>query len=516
MPSKTNGTKLLSVKIKLSETAKSLQESIAVKLEVETEKIKVIANGKVLLTEKSLLEQGVKNNKQIMALLMEDESGTAEDPYARIKKIRSEAETVLKSQNSGFLSIEDQSGKSIHLPENERKAIIMSLLLYEKGRVQLKNEKFSDALLLFLEADAELNLCNSQLVQAVDNVALLNLDIVWCYLNLKSLMQLPDADKRLKICEESFKRSYGENLSRVKSVKGSSENEKSLFARLHLLQGILYFHQNRRQEAAVMMDIAEREMSALKVDPASVMMLMEMGYTRSEAVTGLRSAFNSIDGAVNVILERRQAFAESRKSGNKEKVIKDFLSSLSLKANPRSVMTLSEMGFAKELCALALQKCNDDIQQALNMLQTGQNELKAELVNIIKPDKEVVQKLVALGFDAKIVENILKMNVNDFQQTLDALLEMQKEFGFPQTLMSEIAAAGPSSSSSASAGPSNAPNTTEEDKKKAEAEKTAAEQAAYDELRSDLDHLDDDDEYLTFSLEKEEALLLQYRNALRN
>lgn len=95
----------------------------------------------------------------------------------------------------------------------------MALLLYEKGRVQLKIDNFSDALILFLEADEELKNCNSKLVQSVDNVALLNLDIVWCYLNLKSIMQLPDAENRLWIVEENFKRSYGENLSRVQSVK---------------------------------------------------------------------------------------------------------------------------------------------------------------------------------------------------------------------------------------------------------------------------------------------------------
>lgn len=514
IPSKTNGTKLLTIKIKLSETAKNLQEAIAAKLEVENGScLKVIANGQVLDSEKTLLEQGVKNNKQIMALMTEDDAGNAEDPYARIKKIRSEAETVLKSQNTGFLSIEDQSGKSIHLPENERRSIIMALLLYEKGRVQLKNDKFSDALLLFLEADAELNLCNSSLVQSVDNVALLNLDIVWCYLNLKSLMQLPDAESRLKICEENFKRSYGENLSRVKSVKGSSENEKGLIARLHLMQGILYFHQNRRQEASVLMDMAEREIAALKVNPSSVTLLMEMGYSHSEAVTGLRSAFNSLDRAVNFILERRLAFEAARKDGKKENAIKDFLKGIGLTANPRSVITLSEMGFSKELCALALQKCNDDLQQALNLLQTNQNELKAELVNVIKPDKDVLEQLTALGFDPKTVETFLKMNVNNFQQTLDALLEMQNDFSLPQGLVSDVAS---TSSAPPTAGPSNSANTSAEDKKKAEAEKIAAEQTAFNELRNDLDHLEDDDEYLTVTLEKEEALLLQYKNALKN
>lgn len=155
--------------------------------------------------------------------------------------------------------------------------IFRSLLLYEKGRVQLKKEKFSDALILFLEADEELKTCNSKLVQSVDNVALLNLDIVWCYLNLRSIMQLPDAEARLKVCEDNFKRSYGENLSRVQSVKGSSENEKTLIARLQLMKAVLLFHQNRRLEAQSMIAVAEQSIQALKVNETSMELLIEMG-----------------------------------------------------------------------------------------------------------------------------------------------------------------------------------------------------------------------------------------------
>lgn len=371
----------------------------------------------------------------------------------------------------------------------------------------MKNDKFSDALILFLEADDELKFCNSQLVQSVDNVALLNLDIVWCYLNLKSITQLPDAENRLRICEENFKRSYGENLSRVQTVKGSSENEKTLITRLRLMQGILYFHQNRREEAKVMIAMAERDIQALKVDEHSVAMLIEMGYTRAESVNGLRSSFNSIDGAVNFILDRRQKFAESRIEGSIERGIQKFLEGLGIKANPRSVSTLSAMGFPKELCAFALQKSNDDITQALNLLQCNQEQLKAEMFKVIKPNEEHLEKLVSLGFDKFVVENILKLNVNDFQQALEALLATQSSPDFlPQMMEAIDEAGGPSTSSNAQD-----PGTSSQADKKL---RKLAEKAAFDNLTNDLDHLEDDDEYLTTTLEKEEALLFQYKSAL--
>ena len=60
------------------------------------------------------------------------------------------------------------------------------------------------------------------LLDKVDNYGLLNLDIVWCYLHLKSVHYLSDAEKRLQICDETFRKCYGPNLERVKALKGTS------------------------------------------------------------------------------------------------------------------------------------------------------------------------------------------------------------------------------------------------------------------------------------------------------
>ena len=68
---------------------------------------------------------------------------------------------------------------------------------------------------------------------------LLNLDISWCYLRIGNLNELPNAQERLKECENNFKKSYGENLERVMALKGNSSSEAVLYVRLHLLQGIL-------------------------------------------------------------------------------------------------------------------------------------------------------------------------------------------------------------------------------------------------------------------------------------
>lgn len=81
--------------------------------------------------------------------------------------------------------MEDQAGNAIHLPPAERRSIMFALSLHEKGIAALKKKRYSEALVLFLEADCEYNNCNSTLLESVDNYGLLNLDIVWCYLCLR-------------------------------------------------------------------------------------------------------------------------------------------------------------------------------------------------------------------------------------------------------------------------------------------------------------------------------------------
>lgn len=81
--------------------------------------------------------------------------------------------------------MEDQDGNIIHLPREEKRAIMMALAIHEKGRGAFKRDDFNEALIFLLEADCEYRSCNSTLLESVDNYALLNLDIVWCYVMLK-------------------------------------------------------------------------------------------------------------------------------------------------------------------------------------------------------------------------------------------------------------------------------------------------------------------------------------------
>lgn len=62
-------------------------------------------------------------------------------------------------------------------------------------------------------------------------------------------------------------------------------NEAALFMRLHLLQGIILYHQNNREAAIEMLRKAEEEMKILKVNENSLMMLVELGMKLSPNVS---------------------------------------------------------------------------------------------------------------------------------------------------------------------------------------------------------------------------------------
>lgn len=88
---------------------------------------------------------------------------------------------------------------------------------------------------------------------------------------------MPDADNRLRIAERHFKKSYGENLDRVITLKGNAANERALIMRMHLLQAILNFHKNQRNQAFELLSTADLEWQQLQINDGLVDSLVEMG-----------------------------------------------------------------------------------------------------------------------------------------------------------------------------------------------------------------------------------------------
>lgn len=415
------------------------------------------------------------------------------------------------------------------MPKAEKKALLMALTLYEKGKAALRKENFEEALLLFLEADSDFRLCNSQLLNVVDNYALLNLDIAWTYLCLKNINQLPDAEQRLRLCEDKFRQSYGDNMRRVTAIKGTQQcSEKALLLRLHLLKAVLFFHQNKREEAEIMFQVVETELQSLRVDDGALSTLLDCGFELTESRIALRACSNNLETAIEFINSRRETVTANEKKSKRERdIYKRIGHTDENRINIELVDRLVEMGFSESLAAVALRKNDNDLVEALNDLQSKPDSLKTELAAAIEPCLKLTAKLVDLGFHEDVAKAVLKQTLNNFDEAVEILVTARENNEYDSllaTVSMESSRASSSSSSSSSAEPTLA--TTEdgcpagpsrkkvknEAKSDADAAKKEMMDILYKSFSKDIDS--NSDAYLDLPLVEEATILEQYKKLL--
>ncbi|KAH8249913.1 hypothetical protein KR026_001480 [Drosophila bipectinata] len=521
--SKGGTAQMLEIKCPLNGLGSDLQKDVAKKLNVsDYTHVKCICGGRIIDGLKPLASQGVKNNQQLMVVVGVQQQG--EDLHERIQRIRADVE-VIASADDRFMEMEDQDGRPIFLPPDENRSLLMAMGLCEKARAAMRREQFDEALLLLLEADALFSHCDSKFLNAVDNYALLNLDIVWCYLCLKNITQLPDAQRRLDICEKNFRRSYGDQFDRLYSIRGSSCPERALIMRLHLLQGVLLFHQNRRDEAYEKLEEASRALEELKVNDDQLSALLEMGFEESDARLALRSTAGNVDRAVEFIQERKEKLkAERRNSAPARKVNQQMREANAGRdwVDPRSVCRLMEMGFEGVLVVEALRRTQNDLEQSLELLQRHSNDLRANLPTPPVADEALLSTLQQLGFNLQSARAALETTGNDFHKSVEFLL---KSFGNKEELLRVISAMKRMVEDNAPSG-SNRPTTNSSipavnlssdmlalirsvlAKAKLEMESYTAFKRFHEDLSGN--HL----EYLDLPLIQEEQILCEYRHLL--
>lgn len=94
--------------MKLANNADSLITLLSQELNIPSIRIKLISGGKVLIPDKTLTEQNVKNFQQIMALEMkvdQDEVKAENEVYDRVQKIRKDAEVLIKNSKNDYFKV---------------------------------------------------------------------------------------------------------------------------------------------------------------------------------------------------------------------------------------------------------------------------------------------------------------------------------------------------------------------------------------------------------------------------
>ncbi|KAK3088676.1 hypothetical protein FSP39_022249 [Pinctada imbricata] len=514
----TNGndkkkTMIESIEIPLLSLGSELRKFLSQKIEVPEEQLKLICQGHVIRPDQCLSEQNVKHGSQMMCLVLtetEAESARKEAELNHLMSTRQAAELLSdraeKDDDAFGIQIADQSGRPLQLPAEERKALTLAMTLHEKGRVAVKRGEIAKALLLLLEADKEFRKCRADILNAVDNYAVLCLDIAWCYLCLKNIEHLPDADERLQSCEDCFNRSYGSNLERLSALKGGSGREQALFMKLHLLQGIIAFHQHKISKAEHLLNKASGELGQLQVDSDKLAQVIGMGFKEQEARLGLRASRGDIERAVQHIMQRREEKAEIGKKVKEERRKKKLQKDLGKTAsgeliNVDNYEMLIGMGFNKGASAEALRQANNDISAALEVLQNH-----PELLSLPDPapspgqsiTDEMISTVIGLGFDAEMARRALQQFDSNIQRAIEALIQ---NGGFLAPSPTE------SGGSNSDSGASSSSSEDDRLKKQQEEEKIR-------DLVSDIPQ--DEEDYLDLKLDEEAHILQEYMGLLQS
>ncbi|XP_014912129.1 NEDD8 ultimate buster 1 isoform X2 [Poecilia latipinna] len=411
--------------------------------------IKLILNGRTLQPDRRLDEQGVKNHSKVMVLKVsdaeqvsreEDEQKSQSQSLQRTQKgfqILSERDGSEDPETTPFLEIADQKGNPLKIPQDEKKALILAMGFHEKGRSLMKRRQFDSALCHLLQADQHFSRCGSAMLGSVDNYAVLQLDIVWCYRALEALSCLEDGRSRLQRAEDCFLRCYGEQQQRLLMIKGNTGREEVLFLRLYLLQSLLSFLEGNDRQARVLLAKVEDLYGRLVPDSEKMDQLLVLGFSEREARLGLRACGGDLQAAAVLISNRRQEREDQQQKEHQRR-----------RTRMEDVSRLVELGFSRTDAARALHRAQGDVDKASAILLDSSQTSPQDAVC---PEK--VEQLLYLGFQRAPAEAALRLSGGDVQSATQLLLDNQGVLS-PDLLSPPSTSSSSSSPSSEEAGTS--------------------------------------------------------------
>lgn len=301
------------VTLPVTETVAALRAAATAALTVDLaahEGLRLVSGGRILRDDtQQLSETNLSNGKVVIAMKAAAAKSAAPKPaspspqpvasaspspeevrnseIARIEAHAMRAATV-SDAHAGEMHLEllNQDGIPLSLPPEEFQALKVGMLLYAKGRRFASNASRSiasdsgsattddamdgseaasspvaedestqlrTALLCMLRAEQSFGLVSPRFLGLIDNYPQLNLDICWLYYRLRDFNSLPTMQRCLRQARLGFATSHGENLERLKAMKGSDAAERVLYVRLHFLEGLLALLQGRRHDALLML-----------------------------------------------------------------------------------------------------------------------------------------------------------------------------------------------------------------------------------------------------------------------
>jgi len=416
------------VESKLDISGEQLSNLITEKIGNKDIFLKLICRGKIIKPDLVLYQQNVTHNKDIFCMVVQSDNKNKvremEEIIKLIESTKKGAGLISNNRADAYFQLQNQDGVSLEIPQVEKSAIVTGLALHKRGVIYLSKKQYKSALLFLLEADEVFKSCSSELLNSVDNYAILNLDICWCYLELKNIEALPDIEERLKSCEVCFNKSYGNDMERLIALKGSTGEEAARYVRLYTLQGVAAYCNNKFEESLEFLKKAENLISSLKLDENQIARLLEFGFELTESKKALRACKGDLNKAVEFAMENKQKREKIKKDEAEKKKIAKFGKC----ANGKNIdfqahnNMVKNFNFDEYVAAEALKQCNNDIALAVQAVQ-GNYHLLQQAAERFKIKKNGAEELIRMGFDERNARSALRHFKEDIRKAADFLLQ---------------------------------------------------------------------------------------------
>ncbi|CAN6236431.1 unnamed protein product [Urochloa humidicola] len=362
---------------------------------VEPDRVGLIFGGRVLKDDPpaSLREAGLKGNAKVLCSLTspdrakeiaaEAAKAKAEEEHAaRLVRLWDAAKALSQRHTDGSflededynLDLEDQSGQKVMFGSVEdMKALKMALMLHQKAKTQMKKKMYKEALDVLIMAEEAFSLCDSKLIEKVDNVPMLQLDIVWCYFVLRDVSCLEVAGTRLEKARVGLERSHGKDSSRFRILQAGRQADLAIYVRLELLEGVVAYYNGHAEKARGSLNSAQAKYLQLQVPDEAISMLMDMGYEARSAKRALKMTGYDIQSSVDLLCEEREKKIRRREEDRERQ--REIMEQMRYGRTPmnkavdlQKLKGLTTIGFEKYLAAEALRINENDAEKALDLL----------------------------------------------------------------------------------------------------------------------------------------------------
>lgn len=415
-------------------TGSEFKSIIMSKFELNCDTVKIICNGKILNEDSLLSSQEIKNHSTFLVMCVYQSVLNEQEESSKDFKLISDikeavsflSENKMKNFDDNRFRLQNQNGVTMELSGEDNRCLTTAMILHEKAKNLIKSKEYIKALILLAEADNEFkNFRDTSLLEKVDNYALLNLDITWCYLCLQNLHELKNADERLEKCEKCLEKCYGANLERLTLIKSETSNKHiPVFVRINLLKAILNYHKGKKRECRQFLDIANRELQKIIIDEDKLTQVMAMGFSNTEARLALRASSNNVNIAIEQIFKKKQNLKEAKELEKQKKLARKLHENYGLTLDNKPIDTkvlndIVQFGYTEKEAAKALIRSNNDFNLALDILQTNDDADMASNDTVQYVDEAVLNQLISMGFDKSLAKMCLKAFNNNMDKSLE-------------------------------------------------------------------------------------------------